>query len=280
MNQLVMRQKKFLKKKSSKKKKKQKSKGDKKTYEIPTESDISNCNDSSNSFEEKKSQSSLEMNESFQNKDNFEMIQIKDFIKYVPSWGGRFVDNGKQTRFKLINTCTIDYFLLGFWYASKIKSSFINELEQSNLELNLKLINIINLIDNNDWSEAKSIWIKDVVKLNINNDGFFSTFGDQTDFSDSLVVEHQSYESFAKCRCGRKHTSGGQMISFVKDESEITISLIKNNCNRCDKMNNLETKFLIGNNNPLFLVVENSSKLDILCSDLDEIQINGSVYFF
>lgn len=76
------------------------------------------------------------------------MCQLNDFIKHVPSWGGRFTDlNGPITRIRLTNTCTIDYFLLGFWYVSKVKAFFKTKITLCNLEAKKEILNVIDLIE-------------------------------------------------------------------------------------------------------------------------------------
>ncbi|CAF0780028.1 unnamed protein product [Brachionus calyciflorus] len=70
--------------------------------------------------------------------------------------------NNSLTRIRLVNTCTIDYFLLGLWYASKIKTSFKSQLDLSNLEIKIYVLLIIDLIEKNEWNKSKSIWITNV----------------------------------------------------------------------------------------------------------------------
>ncbi|CAF1044273.1 unnamed protein product, partial [Brachionus calyciflorus] len=96
---------------------------------------------------------------------DFLLCDLNNFINHVPSWGGRFVDSNTLTRIRLVNTCTIDYFLLGL------------------------------------------------------------------------------------------------------------------SCNSCSQLNNVTTKFLLQDSNPLYLIINNSSKLDLIGNELEkEIEVNEDKY--
>jgi len=186
---------------------------------------------------------------------DFLEYDLNNFKKHVPSWGGRFVNSEGLTRIRFINTCTIDYFLLGLWYATKIKIWFKTRLELINLNIKNLVLLIVDLIDKNEWNKAKSIWIVDVLKKTTNENGVYDLFGDQTEVADIFLQTQQTYESFLNCSCGRNHSFGGEIISFVKNGAEVSFSIKKIKCNRCKIITFVNTKFLLQESGPLFLII-------------------------
>ena len=76
-------------------------------------------------------------------------------------------DNFAYNRLKIVNTCSIDHFLLTFWVSKIPDQNIINILEKHRNSKNqfITIINeIINLIGSNQWNRAKSLWIIDVCK--------------------------------------------------------------------------------------------------------------------
>ncbi|CAF0957360.1 unnamed protein product [Brachionus calyciflorus] len=135
------------------------------------------------------------------------------------------------------------------------------------------------LIDKNEWNKAKSIWIVDVLKKTTNQNGVYDLFGDQTEVVDIFLQTQQTYESFLNCPCGRNYSFGGKIISFVKNGTEVSISIKKIKCNRCNKITIVNTKFLVQESGPLFLIINNSSMLELNGSELDkDIEINEEKY--
>ena len=69
------------------------------------------------------------------------------------------------------------------------------------------------------------------------------------------------------------------MISFVKYGNDVFISIKKIRCNSCSQLNNVTTKFLLQDSNPLYLIINNSSKLDLIGNELEkEIEVNEDKY--
>ncbi|CAF1087509.1 unnamed protein product, partial [Brachionus calyciflorus] len=153
---------------------------------------------------------------------DFLLCDLNNYIKHVPSWGGRFVDSNTLTRIRLVNTCTIDYFLLGLWYASKIKTSFKSQLDLSNLEIKINVLVIIDLIEKNQWNKSKSIWITDVLKKTINHNRNYDLFGDKTENIDIHLQTQQIYESFINCSYATAvHSSTILMGNELEKEIEV-----------------------------------------------------------
>ncbi|CAF1131941.1 unnamed protein product, partial [Brachionus calyciflorus] len=238
-----------------------------KSKNVPISSESEHfVSDDEEKTDDKRDNDNVQLNSNY----GFNSIELNYFIKHIPSWGGRLIENNFLTRTRLINTCTIDYFLLGFWYVSKLKNTFKSEIENSNLRVKNYILEIIDLIEIKEWNKVKSIWITEVVRLRINKSGIYDTYGDQTELIDINIQSQQLFRAELSCSCGRKHGFGGEIISFVKDDCEITISLKKNYCNRCDKLNNVSTIFLSENIPPPYLIINNSSDLEILATDLEK----------
>ena len=80
---------------------------------------------------------------------------------HAPVWGGEFVFNKV---IKMINTCPIDNFLFCLWVISKL-TNFNNIPNLTNTEVIKQIVIIIN---NKDWYNAKKLWILNVLKVKIN----------------------------------------------------------------------------------------------------------------
>ena len=101
------------------------------------------------------------------NDDNSEETIVNKLFKILPDWGGRIVVSSSNNQFqkynnyKIINTCTIDYFILAMSFSSVLNENIwitLNKTSQNNcvntIKSNLKLI--IELVLNNKWNVAKT----------------------------------------------------------------------------------------------------------------------------
>ena len=133
-------------------------------------------------------------------KQKTDVVSVLNFSSILPTWGGNIVLNSDDqlklfNNFKIIDTCTIDYFLLAISYSSIINVQIKNYLNNSTRldktnSLKSKLNEIVNLILQNEWNKAKTIWILNVLKLEPKR-RCFSTFGDEFDFYIKHVKELQ-----------------------------------------------------------------------------------------
>ncbi|CAF1030818.1 unnamed protein product [Brachionus calyciflorus] len=138
---------------------------------------------------------------------------------------------------------------------------------------------LIDLIEKNEWNKSKSIWITDVLKKTINHNRNYDLFCDKTENIDIHLQKQQIYESFINCSCGRHYRFGGEMISFVKYGNDVFISIKKIRCNSCSQLNNVTTKFVLQDSNPLYFIFNNSPKLDLIGNELEkEIEVNEDKY--
>ena len=115
----------------------------------------------------------------------------------MPNWGGRieikredFDNTGDHEknlifeRFKIINTCSIDYFLFGLWFSFDLSLNLQIQIVQ-NTELTcdysttyLKIKKIIELIQKKEWNRVKTIWILQLLDLKPDR-RTFCTFGNE-----------------------------------------------------------------------------------------------------
>ncbi|CAF1079292.1 unnamed protein product, partial [Brachionus calyciflorus] len=97
-----------------------------------------------------KRSASLSLNEGLiTKKTNNNYSSNDDFFTHVPSWGADF--SFKQMNIRLDNTCTIDYYLLGLWFSYKLSFKVIPCLNDSSSKIKKEIIELISLIEQNDW---------------------------------------------------------------------------------------------------------------------------------
>ncbi|CAF1146735.1 unnamed protein product, partial [Brachionus calyciflorus] len=97
-----------------------------------------------------KRSASLSLNEGLiTKKTNNNYSSNDDFFTHVPSWGADF--SFKQMNIRLDNTCTIDFYLLGLWFSSKLSFKIIPCLNDSSSKIKEEIIELISLIEQNDW---------------------------------------------------------------------------------------------------------------------------------
>ena len=93
---------------------------------------------------------------------------------------------------------------------------------------------------------------------------------------DIFINEAQEFRCSMNCQCGRMHNFSGNMICFVKDESNVYISIKKQICNSCRCLTNVSSEFL---EDPPYLIIQNARKLDINPESLEKvIEVNGCFY--
>ncbi|CAF0983415.1 unnamed protein product, partial [Brachionus calyciflorus] len=83
-------------------------------------------------LESKSLEKSSKENKKRQSKNNKNIIEelnrdLLDFKTHLPSWGGKI--QYFERDILLTNTCTIHYYLLAFWYLSKIKNNYLESIK-------------------------------------------------------------------------------------------------------------------------------------------------------
>ena len=121
---------------------------------------------------------------------------ISSFISRLPTWGGRFCKtvSSQYANFSFINTCSIDYLLFCFWISSKLSSKSLSFLDSFRNQNICKAVqSIIEMIETNQWDNAKSVWVFEVCKLNPTR-RCFDLFNSEFEAVNKYVNRFQEYE--------------------------------------------------------------------------------------
>ncbi len=93
--------------------------------------------------------------------DSFSLVFLRIWLQYETenfNWFSEIEYPNKKKKyndFKLMNTCTIDYFLFAVWVSSKISNKIIESISViKNQKLDAALNDIIDKIDNYKWNRA------------------------------------------------------------------------------------------------------------------------------
>jgi hypothetical protein len=132
-------------------------------------------------------------------------FSLEMFFSHVPKWGGQIIDL-KNNKIILQNTCTIDYFLLAFWTSFKLSNTFKesianlpNHICRNNISTCKIILDIIEFIETNNWNQAKSTWIQQIILKNPipNKQNILTlcTFGNQLEYFLSFVKVNTSFFS-------------------------------------------------------------------------------------
>ena len=97
---------------------------------------------------------------------NSNNIDMQSFNVHIPSNGGFFIKKD-GSKINVINTCTIDNYLLALWYLSKIIPNFHNQI--GTLKNKAALIKIVYNIDLLNWNYARQLWFTSIMKLDFRN---------------------------------------------------------------------------------------------------------------
>ena len=102
---------------------------------------------------------------------------------------------------RVVNTCTIDYFLFALWSLQKKLPTFVNNLPAIELSVTLKeIIKCINLLK---WNDAREFWIVHVMKYNrIHTNGSISLFGSEYDMFIKFLMPFQLHNLIQICKDG------------------------------------------------------------------------------
>jgi hypothetical protein len=199
-------------------------------------------------------------------------LNIEDFKLRIPEWGGQIV-NGKNIQiknFKIVNTCTIDYFLLSLWACFRLNNKISNEILHLSFDKSQYLIDIINSIEFIQWNKAKSIWILmflfDVYSIdcdcveckNIFSRNEISTFGSEYEFFLEQIIQIQEYTFLSMCsiECDLNNiTKKSVALTFEKDKKKVNL-LFKHKlpCRNC--RSNVNAQFIQFKNNPPWVFVQ------------------------
>ena len=220
--------------------------------------------------------------------NNLEILfNFRYFTSHLPEWGG-FIDVKLEdfdnisfenfqhfNKTRITNTCTIDYFLFGFWYAyylSKNGSVYFNN--EDNFQLKVDLKKIIELIEKKEWNRAKTIWIFKYVKLKINPINEFTCFGSIESLFIDHVVTLQRHEYF--CSCNPSCITSKAHLTIEKLGQSFLFSFNSYDCIHCNNDLNITCKFV---KKPFLLFIQIVGPMNI--NDLpNELLVEDSSYHF
>jgi hypothetical protein len=215
------------------------------------------------------------------------LFNFRYFTSHLPEWSG-FIDVKLEdfdnisfenfqhfNKTRITNTCTIDYFLFGFWYAyhlSKNSSGYFNNEDNCQLKVDLK--KIIELIEKKEWNRAKTIWIFKYVKLKINPINEFTCFGSIESLFIDHVVTLQRHEYF--CSCNPSCITSKGLLTIEKLGQSFLFSFNSYDCIHCKTDKNITCKFV---KKPFLLFIQIVGPMNI--NDLpNELLIEDSSYHF
>ncbi|CAF1009852.1 unnamed protein product, partial [Brachionus calyciflorus] len=208
----------------------------------------------------------------------FTNLVFNEFIRRTLSNGGGVVLENSKTNISIINTCTIDYYLFGLWYASKIRLDFKLQIDQLRLENYRLFLKIIENIESKKWNMAKTNWVLNVLNLNSDENGDYNLFEGEYAYCIRYFTCYQYFYAYSERKCGRKHNFEGETISFIKDKNQVNISIQKAICHNqnCESIIDVGCEFLYV---PPFIVIENNFNHQIKCKELDKkMKINNFEY--
>jgi len=222
--------------------------------------------------------------ESAQNKEegnSLESIQniIAELSPYVPFWGGKI--NYRKKIVDITNTCTIDNLLFSFWVASRIIQSFLERIPS--LKKTDIIKRIITEINNKNWNSAKELWIKNIMKYNKKEENkSISLFGSESDQFTKHINEYKNHHLIQLCSpsCNLNRNviiqENCDKIYFKKIRKNVILySGFSKTCKNCKKKISCEINF---EHDPNFIFVE-SMNVKILFNELPKvIVIRGISY--
>ena len=260
----------------------------------------------SNSKKRTKSTKPIDNISLFHNRENIENIFDLDMLKSnLPKWGGNLI-NENGLKIKLINTCTIDNFLLGFWVCSKLNSNLVSNINASDIPFKCHINSIIEQIDKTNWNEAKSFWILKILgvkpkcscmcsdseceekdckpicdcefdsqcDMKLNRE--LSTFGSEYEFFLEPSAQTQRYKIISICSpdCDlNNRIKYSVSLLFEKKKSIVSLKFTcKESCQRCKNKLILNTSFLV---TPPWVFIQ-TNKNAIYANELPKILVFGN----
>lgn len=172
------------------------------------------------------------------------MSHFKNWLLNTPMWGGEVCLFNSFHNLKLVNTCTIDYFLYFLWVAYNTSNA-----AQSFIDGAALLKHIIHLISAEKWSLAKITWMYHNGDVNKSNSiiNVYGTLYDKflKNFN-QLCPLTLSYE----CNCGLEKILVSEFYYTKESNISIPISIQKKKCSTCTSLKHVQ----IFNVGPIMLI--------------------------
>jgi len=168
------------------------------------------------------------------------------FKEHIPKWGALFKYNGVNIH--VTDTCTIDYFLFGFWILSQIVPNFIRNIPE--LEKTDALKNIVTNINIFNWNKVRELWIFEVIGHNFRNLKSISLFGSEYTNFLRHISDYQKYKLQQQCTIS---CSENNRI-LQEDSTELYFRKTQNNgltifssfssvCHTCESFRSIDIRF-------------------------------------
>ena len=169
------------------------------------------------------------------------IITCRDISTHWPIWGGLvraipedFDTNEEYEMFcefnnqEITNTCSVDYFLLFVWCASRLSVNTMQVINNNrHHRIARYILKLIALIDQEEWNRAKTVWLLAIANLQETEDFTFSAFGDQhniysrhVDFKleENYLILNKFYLGiFYRLFFSKRHLAEFQRISYSCD---------------------------------------------------------------
>lgn len=199
------------------------------------------------------------------------------FLTRIPAWGGEFLN------YKFINTCCFDYFLYALWLTSHLSSELNRYLFDNNtIENNIHIKDIINMIELNNWHNAKYIWLVLVCKKKP-----IKNVIDCLNNVNEIFSKHLEYiQQYALSTCSNVNCRGNRLISkynsrleFSRKNEKIILNLTdeKYTCTYCH-LTFLRT-YRFKNEKKPFLIININEKIYLKWEDLPKIlKFENNIY--
>jgi hypothetical protein len=221
---------------------------------------------------------------------NTASLDLSNFKLRISNWGGKIVDEmNNELGFKIVDTCTIDYFLLAIWTCKKLNNQIIDKIMGLLFSKKQHLIDIINSVEDVEWNKAKSVWILRILfddyVIDCNCDECIivfplsktiSTFGAEYEFLLGPIIEIQKYSFISYCShgCNLNGLSKESVaLTFEKQSNKVDLLFTnKNVCRTCKKKKNVELSNFIYN--PPWIFVQ-TNESEIYVNEIPKILLIG-----
>ena len=134
------------------------------------------------------------------------------------------------------NTCTIDYFLLGFWAISRLSKNAMDIMDKNiDVHVTKYLKRIIELIEINEWDRARTLWVIGVMKMKPIN-WKFDLFGFQSDFFINYIMPLQELRFYCES-CQTEFNSLTEFFLTRTSNKDVTIyNRLEEDCPFCKNL--------------------------------------------
>ena len=191
-------------------------------------------------------------------------LTLEEFKDHIPKWSAEISYKGFQN-VKVVNTCTIDYFLFALWVLYKKAPTFLNSSPTLEPEKTLKAI--ILYIDFLKWNEARELWIVNIMKYDKNpKDGSISLYGSEYEMFLKYLLHNQLHNLIQICEKNCSNTNKTvskqrEILMFKKTKNQVSLHTYQpKKCSNCKAEIKTEFQFI---RKPNLLFIESPGNIFI-----------------